>query len=250
MRTVPLGPLSQGISRLRTKGGANPEGLYDLVNAHLTAAGTVVNRPGTRRTATLPSTTRGLCAFQGKLHTFSTTVQTLGDPFVNHVIGHPEDATQSLARIHFAAPFMGFLYVVAEYANGDIYHYWLQATDWAANTVYLIGNVVAPSVENGLSYKAKRLEAARPLWTASTARALNDEVEPTTANGYYYRVVDVGGGSPTSGSTEPTWPTNEGEQVTESIEETIAATVETATDSDTSVSEETEDRYRRSFGDS
>lgn len=243
MRQINLTAVKAGISRLRLKGAARQDVLFDLLNGFVSAAQTVKVRPGTQRMAVLPSDTKGLCAFQGKLHTFSTTLQTLDDPYVNHVLAHPTDSSQVLSAIHFAQPFLGFLYVSAEYANGDVYHYYLQSTEWAANTVYLIGNVVAPSVDNGIVYRAKRLEPARPLWTAATARAIGDEVEPTTANGYYYRVVDTTGDNPQSGSVEPAWPTAEGEQITESIEETTETVVETATDSDTTLSSETEERY-------
>ena len=46
-RIVYLNALKAGISRLRTKGGPDPETLYDLVNGYVTQAGTVESRPGT-----------------------------------------------------------------------------------------------------------------------------------------------------------------------------------------------------------
>jgi len=47
------------------------------------------------------------------------------------------------------------------------------------------------------------------VWTASTAYNLGDIIEPTTANGYRYECVTAG----TSGTTEPTWTTNIGDQI-------------------------------------
>lgn len=50
--------------------------------------------------------------------------------------------------------------------------------------------------------------AATPVaptaWQASTAYAVGDFVAPTTGNGHYYRCTAAG----TSGSSEPTWPTD------------------------------------------
>lgn len=47
-------------------------------------------------------------------------------------------------------------------------------------------------------------------WAGNNNYALNDRVKPTSQNGYYY-VVSVDAGS--SGSTEPTWPTKDGDTV-------------------------------------
>jgi len=48
-------------------------------------------------------------------------------------------------------------------------------------------------------------------WTASTTYSVGDYVVPTTANGHVY-VATAGGDS---GSGEPTWPTTDGETVTD-----------------------------------
>ena len=49
-------------------------------------------------------------------------------------------------------------------------------------------------------------------WAASTAYSLNDRVKPVTENGYYYVCSSAG----TSGGTEPTWPTKDGDTVVDS----------------------------------
>ena len=46
-------------------------------------------------------------------------------------------------------------------------------------------------------------------WTASTAYTLGQLVAPTVDNGYWYKVTTAG----TSGATQPTWPTTEGATV-------------------------------------
>lgn len=129
-----------------------------------------------------------------------------------------------LKEIHFAAPFMGFLYVVAEFdvdsatlaAYGSTYHYWLQSNGpWTKDTVYLPSDFVEPTVPNGFAYQATRLTLPNPTWTPSVQIALNDIVEPTTPNGYYFKATAVSDSNAHTGAVEPTWPTTEGGVVQE-----------------------------------
>ena len=222
--------LRGGINRLRTKGSARNDSLYDLVNGHLTADGTAKARPGTLRDARLPSTTKGLCAFEGALHVFSHQGEDLPDGYVNHVLAHPgntAEVTHTLSKIHFSKPFLGFLYVVAEFDDGQIFHFWLQSDGtWQASTIYQIGDVTSPTTSNGFTYRATRLGAANPLWSPRQPRQVGDRVEPTTANGFYFEVVEVVGANPASGDTEPNWPTEEGAFVSEDTEGVIGGSVD------------------------
>jgi hypothetical protein len=214
-RPIPLTVMKGGINRLRTKGGARSDVAYDLVNGYVTDAQTVRVRPGTARMTVLPSTTRGLCYFEEELHVFSHQQETVPAGYVNHVLTHPTDATQTLATIHFAQPFLGYLYVVAEFTNGDVYHYWLASTGvWEANHTYKLGDAVLASVDTGLLYKATRGSAPNPAWAAGVTRTIGEVVEPTTYNDFYYTVVATEGNA-RSGAVEPTWPTETGAQVTE-----------------------------------
>jgi len=119
-----------------------------------------------------------------------------------------------IKTIWFARPFMGFLYVVAEFTSGTIAHYWLQSGGvWAQDTVYQVGAVVTPSVPNGLAYLATRNSVPYPLWTAETLvypgpTPAETFVEPTVPNGYYYGASNVEGTNPHTGETEPLWPTS------------------------------------------
>ncbi len=213
MRTVGLGSFARGINRLRTKGGAVPDGLYDLLNGFVTQAGTIQMRPGTLPLYTLPAGTRGLCVFKGRLHVFATNVLPSPDPaIVIDVLRHPDptQAALGLREIHFAAPFLGYLYAVAEFDNGDVFHYWLQeATPWQAGATHLPGDVVQPTVPNGMAYRAERLGERGTLWQPGAPRALGDVVEPTTDNGYQYTVIDLLGSAAKSGPVEPVWQTGD-----------------------------------------
>jgi hypothetical protein len=229
MRDAPLTTLKGGINRLRTKGGARADNLYDLVNGYINEAGKPVGRPGTKRIATLDLQTKGLCAFDDSLYVFSHQQVFVPDGFTLAILVHPdtvEDGVEhSLETIHFAQPIMGALYVVAEFDDGEIYHYWLQpGVEWTAETVYDIGDLVHPVTPNGFVYRAERTTAANPVWAADVPRYDGSTsyeqsvIEPTTYNGYYYVCVLAQGDNPRSGTVEPTWPTEEGALVTESAD--------------------------------
>lgn len=208
MRAVPLTQLAMGINRLRTKGGASPNGLYDLLNAYVTAAGTVVPREGTIRAATLTNQTVGLAAMNGIFNVFATSLQAVPAGYVCNILVNPNNAADTLKKVWFAQPFMGFLYVVAEFTSGAVYHYWLQSDGtWAADTVYKTSSIMLPTVPNGLAYQAERNIAANPTWAPDIVVALNSIVEPTEYTGYMYKAIAVAGTSPHTGSVEPTWPT-------------------------------------------
>lgn len=233
MRTFPLSELTAGITRLREKGGASPKSLYDLLNGYIDASGSPVSRDGTRVDHVLPAGTVGLCAFAGKKHVFALTNIDPGDPdYVVDILIHPdENFAGTLKKIHFAKPFLGFLYVAAEFSDGSVYHYWLQSVGvWQANHVYMPGDVVAPSVPNGYTFKA--VVANQPTaWAAGVVRALGDSVQPTVSNGYYYVVTEVDGVKPASGNAEPAWPTADGAQVVEDVDTATAPTNATTTPS-------------------
>jgi len=208
VRAIALNNLTEGINRLRVKGGANPQSLYDLVNAYITVDGSVKPREGTIRAQTLNSSTAGLMADNGQFNVFANSAQTVPSGYTNNILIDPNDSTQAVSKIWFAKPFMGFPYVVAQFANGDIFHYWLQNSgSWAASTVYDTGTLILPTSPNGFAYLAQRYTPVNPSWQPETVIALNTIVEPNEYTGFQYKAVAVAGTSPHTGSTEPVWPT-------------------------------------------
>lgn len=236
MRIVELNALEGGITRLRSKGGANPKWLYDLLNGYVLQDGSIQSRPGTEDEILLPEGTKGLCAVNGGLVVFASTPKTITDArVICEVLTHPNDPSLDIAEIHFAGPFLGgasgaYLYVVAEFTDGEIFHFWLQHADtWQASTTYVEGQLVEPTTPNGYVYRAKRIGAPGQLWAPNVARTVGDVVEPTTANGFQYTCVDTLGVSPRSGTVEPVWPAEDGAQV---IEDTNGITVPGSTAGD------------------
>lgn len=220
MRPFPLSTAKGGMTRLRDKGGASPDSLYDLQNGYVTQTGSIKFRAGTRKAYSLPLGTKGLCAFRGKLHVFSAVPVVSTDPMVVvNILRYPGNVVgQSIKRIWFAAPFLGFLYVVAEWVNGQVFHYWLQESGtWQPNHIYLLGQNVLPTVSTGYAYQATRLGDPNPLWAPNVLRAVGDRVEPRTPNGYYYEVIDTLGDNPRSGATEPNWIASDGAIVYEDV---------------------------------
>jgi len=222
MRREVLTTVKGGITRLRTKGAALKDTLYDLLNGYITAARTVKVRPGTFLTETLPTGTVGLVAFEGNLHVFSNTlVSSIPSGYVLDVLRSPDGDSLTITTIHFAEPFMGALYVAAEFSDGGIYHYWVRsASDWEADTEYDLHELAQPTTADGYVYKATRLGNPYPSWTPAAPRAVDDIVEPTTYSGYYFKVISVIGDEPKSGDSEPSWPTNAGAIITEDTDGT------------------------------
>lgn len=212
---VPLTVIQGGITRLRTKGGALKNSLFDLLNGYVTAGKTVIVRPGTFRRQTLTGT-KGLVAFGGDFHVFSDGTVTVPTGYEDHVLSNPQNRASTAARIHFAAPYMGFLYVVAEFSDGTVQHFWLQDSGtWTANTVQFLGNFILPTTDDGFAFAATRLEPPHPLWQPNVGVTVNSIYEPTVYNGYMFKAIAVLGDSPHTGQTEPVWPTVENAQIQE-----------------------------------
>lgn len=219
MRPVTLNALRAGIERLRAKGGAKPDALYDLLNGYVTIDGQVRSRPGTTGVVSIPAGSKGLCAFNGEFVVFSHQALTIpaSTPTVRcEQLIHPTAPATAIAKIHFAAPFMNALYVVAEFTDGLVKHYWLRKTaSWVGSTQYAMGTLVQPTVPNGCLYRARRLTAPAPAWAPGVQRSVGDKIEPKTFNGYLYTVISTIGTGAHSGDTEPTWPATDGAVVFE-----------------------------------
>lgn len=232
---TPLTVVQGGITRLRVKGAALKNSLYDLLNAFVTMQGTLQPRGGTIRNASVSRVTKGLMSFQSSFHVFAHTPTAVPAGYICHVLVNPVDSTLAIAKIHFAAPFMGFPYVAAEFTGGSVYHYWLQTNGvWTANTVYMNGDFVSPTADNGFAFAATRLEPPHPLWSPNAATALNDIVEPTVYNGYMFKAIAVTGSAPHTGSVEPAWPNVENAHIQEFGDfGTTAGTTAATTSTDT-----------------
>lgn len=217
MRQVVLSTQKGGISRLREKGGASPETLMMLRNADVTTAKTIRQRAGFPTAFDLTPGTVGLASFEGRFYVFASTFVEHNDPRVETIVlKHPTQPALALTRIHFAQTFLGRFYVAAEFANGDIRHYWVtNAPDWQSQTVYGYQQQVQPTTPNGFVYVASNVDGTQ-AWSAGEAITVGLQRQPTTYNGFRYQAVAVTGTPPVlTSDTEPVWPTTEGETVIE-----------------------------------
>lgn len=205
MKQEALTVIKGGLSRQRPSGGALKDAAFDLLNAYVTTEKTVKSRPGTTLVETLPAGTVGLTFFNGEFQIFaSSNVGSIPSGYNLNILRAPDG--EALSKIHFAEPFLGNLYVSAEFADGDIYHFWVRTADtWAATTEYELSDVVEPLTPNGFKYRPRRFGAPNPTWTANAPRTVGDKVEPTVYNGYYFEVVQTFGTNPASADEEPDW---------------------------------------------
>ena len=181
---------SSGLDRRKSRDTAGADALYELKNAHVTAGHEIRKRDCAAVYANIENGSIGLFSALGGLHAFVDDVAiTHGDPLITaQFVPHPTNAMRTLARIHYCDAFQGYLYVVAEYDNGDVYHHYLDAGSTSATPKF-----------------------ASPAWAATTAYATTSPnyVTPTAPNGFRYECTTGG----TSGGSEPTWPTTIGATV-------------------------------------
>lgn len=240
----------QGIQRLRIKGGAKPDTLYDAVNCYVTVSGSIRPREGSSIDMQLPEGTVGLMAYRGMNWVFSDHYIDMAEypGYGMSVLVHRQaDSEATLADIHFAEPFLGYPYVVAEWSDGAIFHYWLQGEGnnpktWQPDTIYRLNEIIHPNTPNGWTYKATRFGEPGTAWAPNTETAEADVVEPIVANGFEYEAVEVFGNPARTGTVEPTWPTEDGATVVEEAD--IVLTGETSsTGTGGQVPPDVEDRY-------
>lgn len=216
MPAVAVANLRTGIDRTRRYGVTEVSHLWSLVNAYVNDAGRVLRRPGTTRNQA-GAACRGLFGFRGKLHTFAATPQANPSPaiLVINVLRHPTGGAAALAKVHSVHLVMGALYVVAEFDDGVVKHYWLQqATTWSASLKVQRGEYLLPTVPNGFVYEVAN-DSPINAWQANTAYAVANQRQPTAYNGLYYQVTGTTGTTPKSGDVEPVWPTVAGQTITE-----------------------------------
>ena len=220
MRVERIADNLEGINRRRQKGGASKNDLIDLLNGYRTPKGTVTSRPGTTFKFAFPALTKGALGFNGKIHTFSHTTVSHGiADLVVHTIKHPSGSSAALVKIHRAFPFYGRIYVVAEFNDARVQHYWLEEPDaWVGQSVYAPGASVQPTTPNGFYYDAQPTTRVDLKWAPNTEKSGGDIVQPTTYNGLYYWLGGITGSPAKTSNTEPNWPTSDLPSFNEVIE--------------------------------
>jgi putative flippase GtrA len=106
-----------------------PGSLLSLVNGHINRGGEIEKRLAFVEQVTLPTNTFGLTAVGGTLYTFgsaspgSVTLPAGSPPnLVYQQLAHPSSA--GMAKIIQVSAFAGLPYVIAQYEDGAIYHFY------------------------------------------------------------------------------------------------------------------------------
>lgn len=182
MSTITFDRYDAGLDLRKGASVSDANRLRVLDNCFVTTGRTIRKRPGLSLVTTLEPGTKGLRAAGGKLNTFYATgsIAHSDTRFQANKIAHPSLPAMEVEKIHYADSFNGYLYVSAQYNNGDIRHHYLDDP------------------------------AAMTAWAATTALSLGAVRRPTTSNGYRYVVTTAG----STGGSEPAWPTTPGATVT------------------------------------
>lgn len=104
-----------------------PGSLISLVNGHINRGGEIEKRLAFVEQIQLPDSTFGLAAIGGTLYTFGSAASVTfptGSPsnLVYQQLAHPSGA--AMAKVIQASAFAGLPYVIAQYDDGTIYHYY------------------------------------------------------------------------------------------------------------------------------
>lgn len=175
-----------GLDRRKGKASSEPNRLRVLTNAYVTTGKQVQKRPVLSLVTTLEPGTKGLKAAAGKLNTFyeSGTIAHTHSLFTTRKLPHPT-LSQAITRIHYCDSFAGYIYAVAEYADGSIWHHYLDDDGaWAAATTYTVNTYRRPSVANGLRYKVTAIAgsgtsaASEPAWPTTVGATVVDNPGP------------------------------------------------------------------------
>jgi hypothetical protein len=123
-----------GLDRRRKRVVGVPGTLWTLRNAHISRGGDIERAKKFVSTYTLPALTYGMAAVKNQLFVFGNTDLAASMPLGIQYqrLQHPSGAAMS--RVLDAKGFDGKLYVIAEYADGNIAHFYdgTRVSDWDA----------------------------------------------------------------------------------------------------------------------
>lgn len=121
-----------GIDRRRQRVAGVPGSLWKLVNAHITRGGDIERAKKFVSKYTLPSGTFGLGAVDGQIFVFGSVADPGVPAGVKYQRLQHSDSSTAMSRVIDVETFDGKFYVIAEFADGSIFHYYdgSRVTDW------------------------------------------------------------------------------------------------------------------------
>ena len=135
MSTIHFNEFSVGLDHRKSSTVSDATRLRECKNAFVTTGKVLRKRPGLPKIATLEPGTIGLVSGNGVLNTFyefGAPVTHADTRFLANELEHALGAgyaSGSLFKVHYGTAFLGYLYVVAEYDDNSIFHYYLDGSN-------------------------------------------------------------------------------------------------------------------------
>lgn len=129
-----IGTFKFGMDQRRARAAGAVSTLWDLENAHITRGGDIQRCKAFVPTYTLPAGCFGLVAIGSTLFVFGSQSAPAVPPGVVYQQLVPAGGTANMLRVVDAVAFLGKTYVIAEYDDGNVYHFYdgSRVTDWDA----------------------------------------------------------------------------------------------------------------------
>ncbi len=126
MKSITFDKFDVGLDLRKGASVSDANRLRQLKNAYVTTGKVIRKRPARKKIVTLESGTKGLVSGLGKLNTFyeSGSITHANSLFQANLVAHPT-TSQLVTRVHRGDIFDGYLYVSVEYADGSIWHHYL-----------------------------------------------------------------------------------------------------------------------------
>lgn len=180
-----------GMDRRKKRVSGKPGMLWTGKNGHITRGGDFERRKKFVSKYTLPTAaTKGLATVGGQLYVFGAGATPGGMPAgVNYQrLQHPSSGTAVISKIKSVTSFSGKLYVVAEFDDGNTYHYYdgTRVTAWdtiasAVSSNNAVATALAAKIDADSRYAASAASNVVTI-TAQTA-GVPYTISASTVNG-------------------------------------------------------------------
>lgn len=169
MPYLAIDSFSAGMDRRRKRVAGVPGSLWTLKDAHITRGGDIERRKRFVTAYSLPAGSYSLAGIRSQPYTFGSADLAATTPLGVQYQRLQAPSTPAMTMVLDAKPFQGKLYVIAEYADGNVYHFYdgTRVSDW--------DNVVAPTADDVAERLAQKLNRS----SAVRAKAFGATVEIT-----------------------------------------------------------------------
>lgn len=215
MASIAVDEFSKGVDVRRPAGSSGGDTLRLCRNAYVTTGKTIRKRPGLVAVATLEAGTKGLRAHGGKLQTFydSGAVITHANTLFNANRVKNPTGDSDVVRLWYCDSFAGSLYAAVEYANGSVWHHYLEDVGaWQPTTVYALGAFARPTSANGFNYEATTggtSAGSEPTWPTTVGGTVVDGTVTWTCRSTYVADANCPHGRGVTKAATKIWSTKQ-----------------------------------------